>query len=132
MLGKWKKCVDKDKVFGTSLTVLSKAFDCLDHDLLTAHLNVHGYLPNRRQRVKIENAYSTLVETAFGVSQSSILRPLLLNIFLADLFFIVSDKLLQVIRMIILHNIVANNNDLIKPLEQASIALFQWFHNIAS
>ena len=131
MLGKWKKCVDKDKVFGTSLTVLSKAFDCLDHELLTAHLNVHGCLPNRRQRVKIENAYSTLVETAFRVSQRSILRPLLLNIFLADLFFIISDKLLQVIR-IIPHNIVANNNDLIKPLEQASTALFQWFDNIAS
>ena len=31
------------------------------------------------------------MEIVFGVTQGSILRPLLLNIFLADLFFIISD-----------------------------------------
>ena len=49
---------------------LSKAFDCIDHKLLTARLNaysfnlpalrlIHDYLSNRKQRKKIENTYIT-------------------------------------------------------------------------
>ena len=34
LLEKWKNSVDKGKVFGALLTDLSKAFDCLDHELL--------------------------------------------------------------------------------------------------
>ena len=33
MLEKWKNAVDKGKVFGALLTDLSKAFDCLPHEL---------------------------------------------------------------------------------------------------
>ena len=36
MLEKWKKFGGKGKVFSALLTDLSKAFDCLDHKLLTA------------------------------------------------------------------------------------------------
>ena len=43
MLKKWKKAVDTKKVFGTLLTDLSKAFDCLLHDLIIANLNVYGF-----------------------------------------------------------------------------------------
>ena len=50
----------------TLLTDLSKAFDCLDHKLLTPKWNaysfnlpslrlMHDYLSNRKQRIKIEN-----------------------------------------------------------------------------
>ena len=70
MLETWKRSVDKGKVFDALLTDLSKAFDCLDHELLTAKLNAYGftlsalrlindYLSNRKQRTKIENAYNT-------------------------------------------------------------------------
>ena len=93
---KWKNSVDKGKSFGALLTDLSKAFDCLDHELLTAKLNaygftlpalrlIHDYLSNRKQRTKIDDNYSSWSEI-FGVPQGQILRPLIFNIFLADLF----------------------------------------------
>ena len=63
VLKKWKKSVDNSKTFGALLTDLSKAFDCLDHELLIAKLSacgfslttlklVHNYLSNRKQQAK--------------------------------------------------------------------------------
>ena len=87
MLEKWKSAVDNKKVFGALLTDLSKAFDCLSHDLLIAKLNAYGfsmaalrlvqnYLSNRKQRTKINTEYSSWEEILFGVPQGSILGPL--------------------------------------------------------
>ena len=100
MLEKWKRSVDNSKMIGALLTDLSKVFDCLDHELLIAKLNaygfsltalklVHNYLSNRKQRTKINSTYSSLLEIIFGVPQGSILRPLLLNVYLIGFFFIV-------------------------------------------
>ena len=97
-LEKWKKSADKSKSFGALLTDLSKAFDCLNHELLAAKLNgygfslpalqlIHDYLSNRKQRTKIDYNYSSWSETLFRVPQESIL----FNNFLADLFFVVKD-----------------------------------------
>ena len=70
LLEKWKRSIDRGKVFGALLTDLFKAFDCLNHDLLIAKLNaygfslparrlIHDYLSNRKQRTRINNSYST-------------------------------------------------------------------------
>ena len=78
LLEKWKAAVDKGKVFGALLTDLSKAFDCLNHELLVAKLNaygftlpalklVHDYLSDRKQRTRVNNSYSTWFEILFGV-----------------------------------------------------------------
>ena len=102
MLEKWKSAVDHPKRFGALLTDLSKAFDCLSHDLLIAKLNAYGfsidslrlvqdYLTNRKQRTRITSAYSSWVEILFRVPQGSTLGSLLFNIFLCDLFFITDD-----------------------------------------
>ena len=82
------------------LTDLSKAFDCLNHELI-AKLNaygfilsalklVHDYLSDRKQRTRINNLYSTWFEILSGVPQGSILGPLIFNISLVDLFFILN------------------------------------------
>ena len=42
LLEKWKRAVDSDQMLGALLTDLSKAFDCLDHELLMAKLNAYG------------------------------------------------------------------------------------------
>ena len=97
MIDKWKKAVDNHKVFGAVLIDLSKAFDCICHDLLIAKLNAYGlslpalklitdYLQNRKQKTKIGSIYSDWEDIISGVPQSSILGPLLFNIFLCDLF----------------------------------------------
>ena len=85
MLQKWKSAVDNKKTFGALLTDLSKAFDCLSHELLLVKLHAyvfsilalrlaHSYLKNRKQRTKINFAYSSWEETLFGVRQESILE----------------------------------------------------------
>ena len=96
MLEKWRETIDKGDCFGALLTDLSKAFDCILHDLLIAKLHAYGvemkslrflysYLNGREQRVKINDKYSSFEEILFGVPQGSILGPLLFNIFVSDL-----------------------------------------------
>ena len=40
MVDKWKEALDKGSLGGTLLTDLSKAFDCIKHDLLNAKLDL--------------------------------------------------------------------------------------------
>ena len=68
MIEKWRKTLDKGGETGAVLTDLSKAFDCIDHNLLIAKLDaygfekqsidfLHSYLTKRKQRTKVDSAY---------------------------------------------------------------------------
>ena len=93
----WKKALDKTQKCGILLTDLSKAFDCLLHDLLIAKLHaygfdylslklIHSYLTDRKQRVRVNAEYSEWKDLEFGVPQGSILGPELYNYNSNDLF----------------------------------------------
>ena len=66
---------------------MSKAFDCIPHDLLIAKLQVYGfslktvtfiysYLKRRKQRVKVNNVLSDFPTLLSRVPQGSILGPI--------------------------------------------------------
>ena len=84
---------------GGVLMDLSKAFDCVPHDLLLAKLAayganenflcyVHSYLLNRKQCVRINNINSDFLNVISGVPQGSIVGQILLNCFFNGFFWL--------------------------------------------
>ena len=76
---------------------LSKAYDCLPHDLLTANFEAYGigkpglnlllrYLSNRKQRTEVNSSYCDWYDIIRAVPQGSISGSLLFHLFINDLF----------------------------------------------
>ena len=140
MIEKFKKSLDQGGEYAVLLTDLSKAFDWLPQNLILAKLHaygfgkaslrlIHSYLTDSYQRVKIKNSYSLWSFIKHGVPQDSILDPILFNIFLCDMFFMINN--------IDIASYTDGNTpysegksqcDLETKLQNALIKLFKWFY----
>ena len=96
----WQEKLDQNILVGTVLTDFSKAFNCIHHDLLIAKLAVYGfdlnalsliftYLKNWKQSIGVNSKHSSLRNITSGVPQGSFIGPILLNLSLNDLFYII-------------------------------------------
>ena len=105
LLENWKRALDKSGIAGALLTDLSKAFDCLNHELLIAKMDTYGfnrksllliasYLSNRKHRTKVNNSFTTWNDILSGIPQGSNLGLNLLNIYINDIFYFVNKDFL--------------------------------------
>ena len=141
IIEKWKASLDKQGYSGAILMDLSKAFDSLNHDLLLAKLDAYGfekksltmirsYLSNRCQRIKINTTFSTWSELLLGVPQGSVLGPLLFNIYINHLFFVITQtEACNYADDTTLHVSDKNLNTLIGKLEHDSLLSIEWFNS---
>ena len=141
LLEEWKKCLDNNYAVGGVLMDLSKAFDCVLHDLLIAKLDanginenllacLHSYLSSRKQCVRINNVTSDFETIISEDPQGSIVGPILFNCFFNDFFYFIEKASV--------HNFAYDNTlsmfeetiqNLIALLENESNTAIEWFQN---
>ena len=132
LLKEWREKLDKNFIVGSVLMDLSKAFDCIPHDLIIAKLAAYGfkretlrliysYLKGRKQCVKINDTYSDYNEIISGEPQGSILGPVFFNLSINDLFFFIKKATM--------HNFADGEtvSKLIDTLESESNIAIDWF-----
>ena len=99
----WKQALDSGKYVGVIMSDLSKAFDCLPHNLMLEKMKhykfsldavklLESYITNRFQRVKIGQDVSSWMELCKGVPQGSNVGPQCFNLYINDLLLELADQ----------------------------------------
>ena len=89
---------------------------------------MQSYLSERKQRIKINQAYSSWEAILFGVSQVSILGSILLNIFLSDLFLVLQNvDFASYADDNTIYDADGNIDEVIFSLQEFSKKRFTWF-----
>ena len=97
LVEEWRERLDNNYIVDAILMDLSKAFDCISHNLIIAKLAAYGlddtalklifsYLENRKQCVRIYNTYSNFENIITGIPQGSIVGPVLFDFSTNDFF----------------------------------------------
>ena len=141
LVKEWQNTLDNSGKAGAVLMDLSKAFDCLSHELLIAKLEAYGfsknnmrfiysYLKNRKQRVRMGSSLSEWLIVLLGVPQGSIHGPILFNIFINDLLFFIKDsKICNFADDNTLSVCDTSIDRVLRKLEQDLQIAMNWFHN---
>ena len=139
LINKWHSCLDNSGVVDTILMDLSKAFDCLPHELVLAKLHAHGvdikglkllqdYLSHRTEGVKLGCTFSSCLKILLGVPQGSILGPLLFNIFLNDmLWFVEKTDICNFADGNTIYSCAKSINDVTENLQSDMKIVLEWF-----
>ena len=139
LLTSWQNSLDRGGLVGSILMDLSKAYDCLPHDLLLAKLQAYGfskesirlflsYLTNGTQRIKIGSTFSHWTNILKGIPQGSILGPLLFNIFINDLFlFLAKCEICNFADDNSLYSCGMNLDSMYSNLIQDMENIYEWF-----
>ena len=134
-----QKELDEKGMVATVLMDLFKPYDCIPHDLSIAKLTAYGidsvglllisnYLSRRKQRTKIGSSYSSWHDIVIGVSQGSLLGPLLFNIFINDLFlFIRKSGVCNFADDNKLYSVGKKIENVISDLKTDLIEVVEWF-----
>ena len=137
MVEEWKDNLDNNFIVAAVLTDLSKAFDCIPHDLLIAKLSAYGlnsdslcyiysYLKDHKHCVQINKKQSEFDTITSGVPQGSIFGLIFFNNF----FFFIPKALV--------HNFAFDNTlasfastlkELMSILESECEAVINSLHN---